>query len=83
MNKLIEKALEAVLIAQKKLHEATTDIEAKTAEKELKKAQESLIVLEARLELLNSLGKANGFSNLQDAALSEEAVEKFIDLLIK
>jgi len=83
VNKLIEKALEAVLIAQKKLHEAASNAEAQAAEKELKKAEENLIVLEARLELLNNLGKANGLPNIQDAALSEEAIEKFMELLMK
>lgn len=83
MNKIIERAFEAVLIAQKQLHEAASDEEARVAEAELKKAQENLIVLEARLELLNSLGKSNGLANIQDADLNEEFIEKFIELLMK
>lgn len=83
MHRAVQKAFEAVLVAQKKLAEATTDQEAEMAEKELKQAQDNLIVLESRLELLNSLGRANGLPNLQDAELSEEVVEKFMELLLK
>jgi hypothetical protein len=83
VNKIIEKAFEAVLIAQKKLNDATSDADMKIAEVELKIAQENLITLEARLELLNNLGAANGLPSLQDSVLSEEAIEKFIELLLK
>lgn len=83
MNKLIEKALEAVLVAQKRLHEAASDTEAQAAEIELKKAEDNLIVLEARLELLNNLGRANGLPNIQDVGLSEDVIEKFMELLVK
>lgn len=83
MNKIIERAFEAVLIAQKQLHEAASDEEARAAEAELKKAQENLTILEARLELLNSLGKSNGLASIQDADLNEELIEKFIELLMK
>lgn len=83
MNGLIEKALEAVLIAQKKLHESVSDEESQAAEIELKTAEENLVVLEARLELLNKLGSASGLPNIQNAALSKEAIEKFMELLMK
>ena len=83
MNKIIERAFEAVLIAQKKLHEATSDEEAKIAEVDLKKSQDQLIILEARLELLNSLGKLNSLPAVQDADLNEELIEKFMELLMK
>jgi hypothetical protein len=83
VNKIIEKAFEAVLIAQKKLNDATSDADMKIAEAELKMAQENLITLEARLELLNNLGAANGLPSLQYSVLSDEAIEKFIELLLK
>ena len=83
MHRVVQKAFEAVLVAQKKLADATTDQEAETAEKELKKATDNLITIEARLELLNKIGAANGLPAIQDAQLSEEAVEKFLEILLK
>jgi hypothetical protein len=83
MHRAVQKAFEAVLVAQKKLADAATDQEAENAEKELKQATDNLITIEARLELLNKIGAANGLPAIQDAQLSEEAIEKFLEILLK
>lgn len=83
MHRVVQKAFEAVLIAQKKLADAKNDKEAEIAEKALKEATENLITIEARLDLLNKVGAANGLSSIQDSQLTEEFVEKFFELLLK
>lgn len=83
MHRVVQKAFEAVLIAQKKLADAKNDKEAEIAEKALKEATENLITIEARLDLLNKIGAVNGLSSIQDSQLTEEFVEKFFELLLK
>lgn len=83
MHRVVQKAFEAVLIAQKKLADAKNDKEVEIAEKALKEATENLITIEARLDLLNKIGAANGLSSIQDSQLTEEFVEKFFELLLK
>lgn len=79
MHRAVQKAFEAVLIAQKKLADATTDQEAEIAEKELKQATNNLITIEARIELLGKLGA----SELLASTSSEEEIEKFLEILLQ
>jgi FAD synthase len=79
MNGAIQKAFEAVLMAQKKLADARTDLEFESAEKELKQATNKLITIEARIELLNKVGA----NQLVVANFSEEEIEKFLEILLQ
>jgi len=82
MHRAIQKAFEAVLVAQKKLSDAISDQEIEAAEKELKQAQENLIILEARMELFGKIGVSSELFS-QDIDVSDEMMEKFLELLLK